>query len=504
MAPVYESDAAKAHSGQSKDSYYPNKNYSQERTGKREDSRRHGGGRFKQGNSERSLVFGGLGRWVPIQSLEGVARLKAGIEGEGVDFNSLYALELSALRERLEREGCSCDPTQANVTSMLQSYFVLMGKEASFSLSIKGILEPLGNGDAVIVYLKDNYEIRALSAFVPACLIEHYHLKRGHALSVRALPPVEGSSCPVVVDILDVMGEPPAQASLQKTFSELHTVYPQQRIMLEVGAPKDDLTLRAVDCVAPLGVGQRGLIAGPARSGKTTLLHSIAKTIASGHPNFHLIVLLLDERPECIAELRSQVKAEVVSSSFGQGAESHVHAAEIVVHRARRLAEQGKDVVVLVDSMTRLVRAYNAVLPGNGRSRILPGGLDVSALNRPKRFFSEGRALRDGGSLTLLATLLTGSGSAMDESIYEVFKDASNQVIHLDGMLAKHQQYPAIDIELSGAYREELLYHPEEHEKTLAMRRSLLALPKEERMACLLRHLQKTHSNVEFLNNMDR
>ena len=215
-------------------------------------------------------------------------------------------------------------------------------------------------------------------------------------------------------------------------------------------------------------------------------------------------MLLLDERPECIAELRSQLKAEVVSSSFGQGTESHVHAAEIVVHRARRLTQQGKDVVALVDSMTRLVRAYNSVLPGNGRSRILSGGLGVAALNRPKRFFSAGRALRDGVSLTLIATLLTGSGSAMDESIYEVFKDASNQVIHLDGMLAKQQQYPALDMELSGAYREELLYHPEELEHILAMRKSLFALPKEERMVYLLRHLKKAHSNAELLSNMDR
>ncbi len=513
MAPVYEPDAARAHSGQGKDRYHSNRKYAQERSrdgrsferdGKRED-RRHGGGRFnKSGNHERSLVFGGLGRWVPIQSLEGVARLKAELHDDEVDFNALYALDLPTLSKHLEAEGYVCEKAHAHVTALLQSYFEMRGKDTPITLSVSGVLEPLGNGDAVLVYLKDNYEIRALSAFVPACLIEHYQLKRGHVLTVRAMPPVEGSSCPVVVDIVDVMGEPPAQASLQKAFTDLETIYPQQRFMLEMGAPKEDVSLRVLDLLAPMGVGQRGLIAGPSRSGKTTLLHTVAKSIASGHPHAHLIVLLLDERPECIAELRAQVRAEVVSSSFGQGAESHVHAAEIVVHRARRLAEQGKDVVVLVDSMTRLVRAYNAVLPGNGRSRILPGGLDVAALNRPKRFFSAGRALRDGGSLTLLATLLTGTGSAMDESIYEVFKDASNQVIHLDGMQARQQQYPSVDMELSGTYREELLYHPEELNEILTLRRSLLALSREERMPYLLRHLKKAHSNAELLSNMDR
>jgi transcription termination factor Rho len=505
MAPVYESDAARAYSGNTK-------KYAQERPasgrnaayGSSQDHRRSSAGRSKQGANERSLVFGGLSRWVPIQSLEGVARLKSALSVETIDFNALYALETPALCEVLKREGYACDERNDTATSLLQSYLEDRGAQGATCLRIDGVLEPLGNGDAVLVYLKDNYEMRALSAFVPACLIEHYQLKRGHFLSVRAIPPVEGASCPVVVDILEAMGEPPAKVSLQFPFSDQETLYPQYPVVLDVGAPQHDARLRAIDLLAPLGLGGRGIIAGPARSGKTTLLHSIAKAMVLGHPHLHLIVLQLDECPECIAALRETVNAEIVSSSFSQSAENHVHAAEIVIHRARRLVEHGKDVVVLLDSMTRLVRAYNAVFAGNGRTRILPGGLDVSALTRPKRFFSAGRALRDGGSLTLLATFLTQTGSAMDESIYDAFKDASNQVLHLDAKLAKQHQFPAIDMELSGSYREELLYHPEVFEKILTLRSSLLELPKEERMPFLLDYLTKTHSDVGVLSHLDR
>jgi transcription termination factor Rho len=262
----------------------------------------------------------------------------------------------------------------------------------------------------------------------------------------------------------------------------------------------EDLTARAIDLVAPIGKGQRGLIVSPPKAGKTMLLQNIATAITANHPEVYLIVLLIDERPEEVTEMARTVKGEVVSSTFDEPASRHVQVAEMVIEKAKRMIEHKRDAVILLDSITRLARAYNTIQPHSGK--ILSGGVDANALHKPKRFFGAARNIEEGGSLTIIATALVDTGSRMDEVIFEEFKGTGNMEVHLDRHLVDRRIFPSINVELSGTRKEELLYHPDEYNKVVILRRALTGVPPVEAMELLLGKLKKTKSNIEFLLGM--
>ena len=283
-------------------------------------------------------------------------------------------------------------------------------------------------------------------------------------------------------------------------FDNLTPLFPNRRVILENEKLKD-IAMRAFDLVSPIGFGQRGLIVAPPRTGKTVLMQKMANAITANNPKAHLIVLLIDERPEEVTDMARSVEGEVISSTFDEPPDRHVHIAEMVIERAKRLAEQGTDVVILLDSITRLARAYNTVQPHSGK--ILSGGVDANALHKPKRFFGAARNLEERGSLTIIATALVDTGSKMDEVIFEEFKGTGNMEIHLDRALVDKRIYPSINISKSGTRKEELLYHAEEMPRIHILRRALSSLPPVEAMELLLGRLKKTKSNVEFLLAMN-
>jgi transcription termination factor Rho len=284
-------------------------------------------------------------------------------------------------------------------------------------------------------------------------------------------------------------------------FENLTPLHPTKRLKLERGnGSTEDLTARAIDLIAPIGKGQRGLIVSPPKAGKTMLLQNIATSITANQPEVYLIVLLIDERPEEVTEMQRTVKGEVVSSTFDEPAARHVQVAEMVIEKAKRMIEHKRDAVILLDSITRLARAYNTIQPHSGK--ILSGGVDANALHKPKRFFGAARNIEEGGSLTIIATALVDTGSRMDEVIFEEFKGTGNMEVHLDRHLVDRRIFPSINVELSGTRKEELLYHPEEYNKVVILRRALTGVPPVEAMELLLGKLKKTKSNIEFLLGM--
>lgn len=367
-------------------------------------------------------------------------------------------------------------------------------------ISIKGTLELLADGNGLLLYGCDAYRVKELSAFVPQALIKKYGLQRGHDVEAIAFPPMKGETAPIVVHISSIMGADPAGVKDLTPFTELTPYYPTERIMLETddSAAWNNLSMRCVDLLCPIGLGQRGLIVAPPRTGKTVLMQAIANSIAKNKPNAHLIVLLVDERPEEVTDFRRKTThGEVVASTFDESAENHVHVAEMVIERARRMVELGKDVVILLDSITRLARAYNTLMPNGGK--ILSGGVEAGALSKPKRFFGSARNIEGGGSLTILGTALVDTGSKMDEVIFEEFKGTGNMELDLDRDLANKRIYPAINFERSGTRKEELLYHPQEMQCVYSMRRAMKGVPSIEAMEMLISRMKKTKTNAEFL-----
>ena len=316
---------------------------------------------------------------------------------------------------------------------------------------------------------------------------------------------MEGSTCPLLIRVDTVMEKPPEEAAKVIPFTELTPYYPLERIFLETSPDVewDNVSMRVVDLVSPVGFGQRGLIVAPPRTGKTVLQQCMARAIRTNNPDAHLIILLVDERPEEVTDFRRQVSdAEVIASTFDENAESHVHAAEIVIEKARRMVEVGKEVVILLDSITRLARAYNTTMPNSGK--ILSGGVEATALQRPKRFFGSARNIEGGGSLTILGTALIETGSKMDEVIFEEFKGTGNMELHLDRELVSKRIFPALDFEKSGTRKEELLYHPDELGKIYALRRSLKGVPPVDAMEMFIQRVKKTKNNPEFLMGLGR
>jgi len=297
--------------------------------------------------------------------------------------------------------------------------------------------------------------------------------------------------------------EPPENAKNKVLFENLTPLHPNERLQLEIGnGSTEDITARVIDIVAPIGKGQRGLIVSPPKAGKTMLLQNVAHSIAHNHPECYLIVLLIDERPEEVTEMARSVRGEVISSTFDEPATRHVQVAEMVIEKAKRLVEHKRDVVILLDSITRLARAYNTVVPSSGK--VLTGGVDANALQRPKRFFGAARNIEEGGSLTIIATALIDTGSRMDEVIYEEFKGTGNMELHLERKIAEKRVYPAININRSGTRREELLTRPDELQKMWILRKLLHPMDELQAMEFLLDKLRQTKTNQEFFDSMKR
>ncbi|MDR1496811.1 MAG: transcription termination factor Rho [Puniceicoccales bacterium] len=455
---------------------------------------------------ERSLSLGESFDYSTLNdpvALEALAATATG-EGDPFDFNATYDLPVNDLVALGKAAGCKwhrTPPRRAMISELLAA-----AHDAHRPIHVKGTLELLDNGNGLLVYLFDNYRIRELSAFVPKALISRHGLLRGHEVDALALPAREGETAPIVVRVDKIMGESPETIADWVPFTELTPYYPTRRIFLETDsatATWDNLSMRCVDLLCPIGLGQRGLIVSPPRTGKTILLQGMASAILKNTPQAHLIVLLVDERPEEVTDFRRQVgAAEIVSSTFDETAESHVHAAEIVIERARRMVEAGKHVVILLDSITRLARAYNTMMPGTGK--ILSGGVESNALSKPKRFFGSARNIEGGGSLTILGTALVETGSKMDEVIFEEFKGTGNMELDLDRDLANKRIFPAINFERSGTRKEELLYHPDELLKIYSLRRAMKGVPSVEAMEQLIQRIKKTKTNVEFLVSLSR
>ncbi|MGE4573807.1 MAG: transcription termination factor Rho [Parachlamydia sp.] len=362
----------------------------------------------------------------------------------------------------------------------------------------EGVLEVLPDGFGFLRSTNYNYLPSAEDIYVSPAQIRRFDLKKGDTVCGTIRPPKDKEKYFALLKVDKINGKSPEKARERILFENLTPLYPNERMVMET--TKDKLSTRVLDLAAPIGKGQRGLIVAPPRSGKTMVLQAMANAIAINNPEIVLIVLLIDERPEEVTDMQRIVKGEVISSTFDEPPERHVQVAEMAIEKARRLVEHGRDVVILLDSITRLARAYNTIQPHSGK--ILTGGIDANALHKPKRFFGAARNIEQGGSLTIIATALIETGSRMDEVIFEEFKGTGNMELVLDRRLADRRLYPAIDLIKSGTRKEELLYHPNELEKIYLLRQAVADLAAVDAMNLLLGRLKKTNSNVEFLLSM--
>jgi transcription termination factor Rho len=363
----------------------------------------------------------------------------------------------------------------------------------------EGVLETLPDGFGFLRAPDYNYLPGPDDIYVSPSQIRRFNLRTGDVISGQIRPPKEGERYFALLKVESINYEDPEKARDKILFDNLTPLYPNERLRLEY-AP-DDYTTRVVDLLTPIGKGQRGLIVAAPRTGKTMMLQHIAKAIAQNHKETVLIVLLIDERPEEVTDMQRSVDGEVVSSTFDEPATRHVQVAEMVIEKAKRLVEHGKDVVILLDSITRLARAYNTVVPPSGK--ILSGGVDSNALHKPKKFFGAARNIEDGGSLTIIATALIDTGSRMDEVIFEEFKGTGNMEIHLDRRLMDKRVFPAIDINKSGTRKEELLIPKEDLNRIWVLRKVLSQLNSVESMEFLLDKIRGTKNNKEFLDSMN-
>ena len=370
--------------------------------------------------------------------------------------------------------------------------------ERSGLIFSEGVLECLPDGFGFLRAPEYNYLPGPDDIYVSPSQIRKFDLRTGDTISGQIRPPKEGERYFALIKVEAVNFEPPEASRERVFFDNLTPLYPQDRIRLET--EQDNLAARVMDLMTPIGKGQRGLIVAAPRTGKTMLLQNIANSITANHPEVVLIVLLIDERPEEVTDMQRSVHGEVISSTFDEAASRHVQVAEMVIEKAKRLVEHKRDVVILLDSITRLARAYNTVVPPSGK--VLSGGVDSNALQRPKRFFGAARNIEEGGSLTIMATALIETGSRMDDVIFEEFKGTGNMEIHLDRKLVDKRVFPSIDINKSGTRKEELLLTEDELTRVWILRKVLSPLSQVEAMELLLDRMGKTTSNSEFLNSM--
>ncbi|MEM9171501.1 MAG: transcription termination factor Rho, partial [Pseudomonadota bacterium] len=366
-----------------------------------------------------------------------------------------------------------------------------------------GVLEILQDGFGFLRSSDSSYMAGPDDIYVSPSQIRRFNLRTGDTVSGLIRPPKDGERYFALLKVGQINFEPPENTRSKVLFENLTPLFPRERLKLEQGnGSKEDLTARIIDLVAPIGKGQRGLIVSPPKAGKTMLLQNVASAISANHPECDLIVLLIDERPEEVTEMQRTVRGEVVSSTFDEPASRHVQVAEMVIEKAKRLVEHKRDVVILLDSITRLARAYNTVVPSSGK--VLTGGVDANALHRPKRFFGAARNVEEGGSLTILATALVDTGSKMDEVIYEEFKGTGNMECHLDRRVAEKRVYPAININRSGTRKEDLLTDPDELQKMWVLRKVLHPMDELAAVEFLLNKMQDTKTNATFFDAMKR
>jgi len=366
-----------------------------------------------------------------------------------------------------------------------------------------GVLEILQDGFGFLRSAEGSYLAGPDDIYVSPSQIRRFGLRTGDTLAGKIRPPKDSERYFAMLKVDSINFDAPENAKNKVAFENLTPLHPEERLKLERGnGSSEDITARIIDLVAPIGKGQRGLIVSPPKAGKTMLMSNLAQSIAANHPECYLIVLLIDERPEEVTEMQRMVRGEVVSSTFDEPASRHVQVAEMVIEKAKRLAEHKKDVVILLDSITRLARAYNTVIPSSGK--VLTGGVDAHALHRPKRFFGAARNIEEGGSITILATALVDTGSKMDEVIYEEFKGTGNSEIHLDRKITEKRIYPAININRSGTRREEKLTDPEELQMMWVLRKVLHPMDETGAIEFMLERLQDTKSNDEFFDKMKK
>ena len=361
----------------------------------------------------------------------------------------------------------------------------------------EGILEVMPDGYGFL--RGDNYLSTSKDVYVSPVQIRRFHLDTGDRIKGVMRNPKEGERFPALIYVGEVNGEHPENAMKRKRFDDLIPIYPNKRLKLETGAT--DYTMRIMDLLSPIGKGQRGMIVAPPKAGKTTILKQIANSITKNNPEVELIVLLIDERPEEVTDMKRSIKGDVIYSTFDELPEHHIKVAEMVLERAKRLTEQKKDVVILLDSITRLARAYNLTIPSSGRT--LSGGFDPAALHKPKRFFGAARNTENAGSLTILATALIETGSRMDDVIFEEFKGTGNMEVHLDRNLSERRIFPAIDINKSGTRREDLLLSTEEYLTVMALRKSMSRMNTMEMTEKVMALIAETKSNSEFIQKIN-
>ncbi len=366
-----------------------------------------------------------------------------------------------------------------------------------------GVLEILQDGFGFLRSADSSYLAGPDDIYVSPSQIRRFSLRTGDSIAGKIRPPKEGERYFALLKVGEINFGSPESSKHKVLFENLTPLHPDDRLGMERGnGSTEDITARVIDFASPIGKGQRGLIVSPPKAGKTLMLQNIAQSIADNHPECYLIVLLIDERPEEVTEMQRMVKGEVVSSTFDEPASRHVQVAEMVIEKAKRLVEHKKDVIILLDSITRLARAYNTVVPSSGK--VLTGGVDANALHRPKRFFGAARNVEEGGSLSIIATALIDTGSKMDEVIYEEFKGTGNMELHLDRRIAEKRIFPAININRSGTRREELMMEQDELQKVWILRKFIHSMDEVEAMEFLLSRLQQTKTNSEFFDAMKR
>ena len=408
------------------------------------------------------------------------------------------ASELVTLSEELGLDGLARSRKQDVIFEILKAH-----AKKGEDIYGDGVLEILQDGFGFLRSAGSSYLAGPDDIYVSPSQIRRFNLRTGDNIAGKIRPPKDSERYFALLKVNEINFESPEKAKGKILFENLTPLFANERLTLEMGnGSTEDITPRIIDLMSPIGKGQRGLIVSPPKAGKTMMLQSLAKSIAHNDPDCHMIILLIDERPEEVTEMERTTTAEVISSTFDEPASRHVQVAEMVIARAKRLVEHKKDVVILLDSITRLARAYNTVVPASGK--VLTGGVDANALQRPKRFFGAARNIEEGGSLTIIATALVDTGSRMDDVIYEEFKGTGNMELHLDRNIAEKRIYPAININRSGTRREELLTPEDELQKVWILRKLLHPMDDLAAMDFLMERLKATKNNAEFFDAMKR
>ncbi len=406
------------------------------------------------------------------------------------------AQELIEIAEEMNIQGSMRAKKHDLIFSILQAQ-----AEKGEEIMGDGVLEVLNDGYGFLRGVDSSFLAGPDDVYISPSQIRRFNLRTGDTVLGKIRPPKDNEKYFALVKIKEINYEPIENSRRKIAFENLTPIHPDEPLKMELGnGSSEDITARLIDIVAPIGKGQRSMIVAPPKAGKTIMMQNIAQSIAINHPEAYLMVLLIDERPEEVTEMQRLVKGDVVASTFDEPAIRHVQVAEMVIEKARRLVEHGRDVVILLDSMTRLARAYNTVVPSSGK--VLSGGVDANALHRPKRFFGAARNIEYGGSLTIIATAMVDTGSKMDEVIFEEFKGTGNSEIQLDRRIAEKRVFPAINVNRSGTRREELLMDPDELQKIWILRKVLHSMDEVEAMEMMLERMKESKTNAEFFEMM--